>query len=187
MLHWKDKSEEPQGTQPKDDKRTQADIAEGNCSKLLLLSKNTFLGNFLVKCTLLYFCTPLWPRFFLTISFFYFQLETFCKEAFGNVSACRHYETQKKEWKKERERRPWRRRYTKVWPGVGSALVTICGVVFWLYNGFWVKSNTKHQMGNCRFKVDTHANTASIGVWWKIRAAPLGRMVDADVALNRAG
>lgn len=100
MLHWKDKSEEAKGSQWKDDKGSQADITEGNCSKLLFLSKNTFLGNFLVKCCL---CALLWPRFSLTISLF--QLEAFCKEAFGNVSAYRHHETQKKELKKVREER----------------------------------------------------------------------------------
>lgn len=154
------------------------EIAQSCCCFLRIHSWGTFWWN-VPCCTSVPRCDP---DSFLQYLFF-FQLETFCKEAFGNVSACRHYETQKKEWKKEREGRPWHRRYTKVWTGVGSALVTICGVVFWLYNGFWVKSNTKHQMGNCRFKV---ANTASIGVWWKIRAAPLGRMVDAEVALNRA-
>lgn len=46
VLHWKDKSKEAKGSQPKDHKGTPADITEGNCSKLLLLSKNTFLGNF---------------------------------------------------------------------------------------------------------------------------------------------
>lgn len=45
MLHWKDKSEEAKGSQPQDDKGTQACIAEGTCLEFLFLSGNIFFGE----------------------------------------------------------------------------------------------------------------------------------------------
>lgn len=89
-----------------------------------------FSGNFLGEVLSLY---PV-VTWILSYNIFLFQQETFCKEAFGNVSVYRHDKTQKAAFKKVGKGRVWKRSgcrcYTKVHSGAGAAFVAIHREVF---------------------------------------------------------